>query len=51
MPNKEIITSLCYEKLKKFTKKTQMKEKFLITNFFEKQESLHYPKNSVPETE
>ena len=36
IPNKEITASLCYEKLKKLTMKTQMKEKFL-TNVFGKQ--------------
>ena len=34
MPSKEIIASLCSEKLKKLTMKTQMKERFLMTNFF-----------------
>ena len=42
IPNKEIIAALCKEKL--FDKKS-----FLITNFFGKRQSLHYPKNPMPD--
>ena len=37
IPNKEIIPPFCLEKLKRLTMKIQMKEKFLIANFFGKQ--------------